>query len=117
MRRVTISTADIIAPVFATTKVVPLFLAGMAAQAGLGRIFRGFVFERNDLRGIAFGDMVLARTMTRFAAGDLTLPTADRGKLGVRGVRVRFELVLVTVFAGFAADVTCVANLGQHGRL
>lgn len=117
MRRVAISTADIIAPVFATTKVVPLFLAGMAAQAGLGRIFRRFVFERDDLRRIAFGYMIFPWTMTGLAAGDLTLPTADRGKLGMRGVRVRFELILVTVFAGFAADVTGVANLSQHNRL
>ena len=117
MRRVTIGTANIIPPVFATTKVVPLFLARMAAKTGLSRFFRRFVLERNDLCRIAFCYVVLTRTMTRFAAGDLALPTANLGQLGVRCMRVCFELILVTVLAGIAADVSRIVSAGdgRHG--
>jgi hypothetical protein len=55
--------------------------------------------------------------MTGFAAGDLVLPTADFGKLGMGSVRVGFELIFVTVFAGVTADVTRVSDLREHCRL
>ena len=117
MRRVAIGAANVIAPVFATTEVVPLFLTRMAAKTGLSYLFRRFVRELNNLGLIAFCDVVLTRTMTSFAAGDLALPAADLRKRGMGGVRVRFELVFVAVFAGFAADVTRVSNLHEHCRL
>ena len=117
MRRVTIGTANIVAPVLATTEVVSLFLARMAAKTSFSGFFRCLVLERNNLGGIAFRDVVLTRTMTRLATGDLALPAADRGKLGVGGVRVRFELIFVTVFAGFTADVSRVSSLREHRRL
>src|SRR6202035_4561925 len=102
----TIGAADVIAPVFATTKVVALFLARVTSQARLRRVFRRLVLESNYFQGIAFSDMVFAWTMRSFTAGALRLPTADRGKLGMGGVRKRFELIFVTIFAGVAADVT-----------
>ena len=112
-----ISAADVVAPVLSAPEVVALFLAGMAGQAGLGRFFRRFVLERDDLGGIAFGDVVLTGTMTRFTAGDLVLPTTNRGKTGMRRVRIGFKLIFVTVFARIAADVTRVSGLREHRRL
>jgi hypothetical protein len=83
VRRVTIGASDIIAPVLAAPEVVPLFLAGMTGKTDLGRFFRRFVLERNNLGGVGFGDVVHAGPMTRFAAGGLALPTANLGKLGM----------------------------------
>ncbi len=119
VRRVTIGAANIVAPVFAATEVVPLFLAGMAGKTSLSRFFRRFILERNDLGGVAFGDVVLSGTMTGFASGDLALPTANLGKLGMRSVRVSFELIFVTILAGFATDIICrvVACWFDLGRL
>ena len=112
-----IGAADVIAPVFATTKVIALFLAGVARKTSLSRFFRGLVLERNNFGGIAFCDMVLAGTMARFATRDLALPTADLGKLSMRSMRISFELFFVTVFTGFAADITGVSSLCERGGL
>lgn len=101
----TFGTANIVAPVFTAPEIVVFFSTGVAGKASLGDFFRRFVFERNDLRRIAFCSVGLAWTMAGFAASDLTLPTADRGEFGVGSVRVSFELVLVTILAGFAANV------------
>lgn len=86
VRRVTIGAADIVAPMLSATEVVALFFSRMATQTSLRRFLRSFVLERNDLRRIAFGNMVLARAMTRFAAGRFIFPAAHCRQLRVRGV-------------------------------
>jgi hypothetical protein len=83
---VTIGASDIVPPVFPTTEVIALLLARVAAKTRFGGFFRRLVFERNDFCGIAFGDVVLARTVTRLTTGDLAFPTANPGQLGVRCV-------------------------------
>jgi hypothetical protein len=108
-----IGTTNIVAPVLAATKVVPFFFAGMAAQTSFRNFFRRFIFERNDLGNVALGDMVLSRTVTCFTASDLAFPAADLGKLGMRGVRVGLELVLVTVLAGVTTDVPRIISGGD----
>jgi hypothetical protein len=59
-----IHTTDVIAPVLTAAEVVMFFLPRMTAKAGFGTFFRRFVFERNDLRWIAFFDVCLTWTMT-----------------------------------------------------
>ena len=54
--------------------------------------------------------MSLAWPMTRFAASNFSFPTADLGKLGMRCMREGFELILVAVHAGFAADIVSGAG-------
>jgi hypothetical protein len=51
--------------------------------------------------------------MARFAAGNLSLPTADLAKGRVRCMRERLELILVTVLAGVIADVV-VSSRGYY---
>jgi hypothetical protein len=41
----TIRAADVVAPMFTTSKIVAFFLAGVAGKAGLGYFFRRLVFE------------------------------------------------------------------------
>src|ERR1700674_5815328 len=120
MRSVTIGTADVVAPVLATPEVIPFLFACVARKTGLGRFFRRLVPKAHDLGGIAFVDVVLSGTVTSFAAGDLALPTANPGKLGMRSMRVRFELIFVTVFAGVTADIAgmiSILDLQNCGRL
>lgn len=105
MRRVTFSAADIVAPVLATSEIVVFFSARVARETGLGDFFGRFIFERNNLRRIGFFNVGLAWPVARFAASYLAFPTADLGQLGVRSVREGFELILVALLAGFAADV------------
>ena len=76
MGRVTISTTDVVAPVFAAAEVVVLFSPGVAGQAGFRDLFGGLVLERDDLRRIAFGYVFLAWSMTRLTARHLVFPTA-----------------------------------------
>src|SRR2546423_2911705 len=96
--------ADIVAPVLSTPEVVALFFARVAAQTSFGSFLRRLVLERNDLRWIAFRNMVLAWAMTRLAAGYFVFPTTHRAQLRMRRVRISLELILVTIFAGVAAD-------------
>jgi hypothetical protein len=51
--------------------------------------------------------------MARLAAGYLSLPTAEFAETGVRSMRERLELVLVTVLAGVIADVVLVVGRGD----
>lgn len=105
MRRVTIGTANIVAPVLAATEIVVFFFTRVARETGLGNFFGRFILERNNLRRIGFFNVGLAWPVTRFAASYLAFPTADRGQLGVRSVREGFELILVALLTGFAADI------------
>ena len=75
MGRVTISTTDVVAPVFAAAEVVVLFSPGVASQAGFRDLFGRLVLERDDLRRIAFRDVLLAWSMTRLTASHLVFPT------------------------------------------
>lgn len=100
-----VSTAYVVAPVFAAAEVVVLFPAGMTGKTRLRGGFGGLILERNDLRGIAFFYVGLAGTVTGLTTGNFAFPTANRGKVGVRSMRVGFELIFVAVLAGFAADV------------
>ena len=118
----TLSATNIVAPVLATTEVVVLLLARVAGKTGLGSFFGRLVLERNDLRRIAFLYVGLAWPMARFAASYLSFPTADRGKFGVRCMGEGFELIFVTVLAGFAADIIsgdvgCRFGLARFERL
>src|SRR5437588_3517920 len=106
----TIRTTDVVAPMLSATEVVALFFARVAGQTSLRRFFRGLVLERNDLGRIAFGNMVLAGTVTGFATGYLVFPTANFGKLSVRGMGIGFELIFVAVLAGVAANIVSVAS-------
>ena len=81
--RVAITATDIVAPVFAATKVVVLFFAGMAAETGLSNFFGRLVLERDDLLRIAFLGMRFTRSMTGFATRHLSFPAAYLGKLSV----------------------------------
>ena len=83
MWRVTVGTADIVAPVFPTSEIVVFFFAGMAGETGLGSFFGRFIFEGNDLGRISCLNMGLAWSMARLAASYLSFPTAGRGKLGM----------------------------------
>ena len=105
MWRVAITAPDVVAPVFAAAEVVVLFFAGVAGKTGLSNFFGRFVLEGDDLGGIALGNVGLARPVTGLTTRHLSLPTAYFGKLGMRSVRERFELIFVAVFTGFAADV------------
>ena len=106
----TIGATDVVAPVLATAEVIALFFARVARKTSLGSLLRRFILERNDLGRIAFGNMVLAGTVTGFATGYLVFPTANFGKLSVRGMGISFELIFVTVLAGVAANIVSVAS-------
>ena len=79
MRRMTIRTAYVVAPVLAAPEVIVLFPARMAGEASFRDGFGRFIFERNDLRRIAFFDVSFARTVTRFTPGNFSFPTANPG--------------------------------------
>ena len=100
-----IGATNIVAPMLTTTKVVVFLAARMTGQTGFGNLLRRFVLEGDDLGGIAFVDVGLAWTMTRFTAGHFRFPTADLRQFCVRRMRERFELVFVTGFAGLSADI------------
>lgn len=101
----TVCATDIVAPVFAATKVVVFLSAGVTAQTRLGSFFRRLVFEGDDLLRIAFLAMGLAWTVARFATRDLIFPTGELRELSMRSMREVFELILMTVFTDLAADV------------
>lgn len=87
VRRVTVNTTDIVAPVFSTFEVVALFLAGVTCQTGLGSFLRRLVLERNDLGDVSAAfDVRLTWAVTRFASGHLIFPIANLCELRVRSV-------------------------------
>ena len=77
----------------------------MAGKTRLGNVLGRLILERDDLCRVTFFHMVLARSMTRFAACYFSFPTVDFGETGVRSMREGFELIFVTVFASLAAGV------------
>ena len=79
VRRVTISTPDVVAPMLAAAEVVVLFFSCVAGQTGFRSFFGRFVFERNDLRRIAFFRVGLAWPVTGFATRYFAFPTAYPG--------------------------------------
>ena len=105
----TVRTANVVAPVLATPKVVVLFFAGMARKARLGNFFGRLVLKGDDLLRIAFFGVGLARSMTLFTARNFPFPTADRGKLGMRSMREGLELIFMAGLADFTSYVVrCV---------
>ncbi len=86
MRRMTISAADIVAPVLAAPKVIAFFFARMTRETRLGNLFRRFVFERDDFFRVTLFEVRFAWAMTLFAAGNFSFPAANRGKLGMRSM-------------------------------
>ena len=104
----TIRTAYPVAKMFAAPEVVAFLFARVTCQAGLRNFLGGLVLERDDFCRVAFFGVGFARTVARFAAGDLVFPGVDSGETSVRRVREGFELILVAVFAGVAADVLVV---------
>ena len=101
----TIGAAYIVAPVFTSTEVVAFFFPRMACKAFFRNRFGGFVFERNDLCGVAVFSVRFTWTMASFAAGHFIFPTADIYELRVRRVRKGFELVLVAILTGVATYI------------
>ena len=73
----TIGTTDIVAPVFATAKVVVFLSSRVAPQTSFGNLLGRFVLEGNDLGRISFFNVRFARAVTRFAAGNFVLPTTN----------------------------------------
>lgn len=104
----TVSAADVVAPVFAAPEVITFLFARMAGETCFGGFLGRLVLKRNDLRRVAFFGVGLARSMTCFTAGHFIFPTVDACEACVRSMRKGFELILVTVFAGVAADVIVV---------
>lgn len=100
----------------AAPKVVVLFLAGMAAETGLGGFFRRLGLERDDFLWITFLEMSFARTVTLLATGDFSFPTTDGSELCVSSVGKVLELIFVTVLAGFTSNVV-PAYVNGRGRL
>ena len=101
----TVGTTNVVAPMFTAPEIVVLFSSSMARQTSFGNLLGRLVLEGDDLLGIAFFSVGFAGTMTRFATRHLPFPTTDCGKLGMRGVGVGLELILVAVLTGFAADI------------
>jgi hypothetical protein len=95
---------------FAAPEVVAFLFARVAGKTRLGNLFGRFIFERDDLRRVTFCHVGLAWSMTRLATCHFLFPTVDFGETGVRSMRERFELILVTVFASLAADVVIVGR-------
>lgn len=112
-----VSAADIVAPVFTTAEVVVLFSSRMAAQASLGNLFGGLIFERDDFGWVTFLNVGLAWSMTRLAPGHLVFPTAQTSELRVGSRNEILELILVAVFASFASDVLVVMGSGASGEI
>lgn len=108
MRRVTIRAADVVAPVFAAPEVIPFLFAGMTGQARLGDFLRRLVLEGYYFCRVTLFKVSFPRSVTCFATRDFLFPTADLGERGVGGNGKGFELILVAVFAGFAADVIVI---------
>src|SRR5215510_3532173 len=106
----TVSAADVVAPVFAAPEIISFLFARMACKTRLGNLLRRLVLERNDFFRVAFFQMSLARSMTRFTAGHFVFPTADPCEPGVRSMREGFELILVTICAGVAGDVVTISG-------
>ena len=102
--RVAVGASDVVAPVFAAAEVVVFLAAGVTTQTRLGDLFRRLVFERDDLRWVAFFDVRLTWTMARLATRHLFFPTAELRELRVRSVREVFELIFVAVFTRVATD-------------
>jgi hypothetical protein len=87
VRRVAVGATDIIAPVFATAKVIAFLFPRVACQTSIGGFFWRLVFERNDLRDVtATFDVRLAGAVTRFASGHLVFPIGDLREFRVRSV-------------------------------
>ena len=89
----------------------------MAAQASFGNLLGGFVFERDDFGRIAFRDVGLAWSMTRLTSGHLVFPTAQISELRVGSRNKILELILVAVFARFAADVLILIGGSLSGEI
>jgi hypothetical protein len=71
----TISATDVVAPMFATPKVVVFLSACVAGQAGFRNMLGRSVFERDDLSRITFLYVRRAGPMTCLTPGDLVFPT------------------------------------------
>jgi hypothetical protein len=65
---------------FPPLKVVAFLFACVTGKTGFGDLFRRLVFERDDLCRVAFFEVGLARSMTRFTACYFVFPTADLRK-------------------------------------
>ena len=98
----------------AATKVIALFFADVTRETSLRDLFRRLALERNDLGRIAFGDVILARTVTSLTTRYLIFPTGNIGELCMGRVRKSLELILVAVLARVAADVITRVVFSGH---
>ena len=115
MRRMAIGTANVVSPVFSTTEIVVLFLAAVTCETRFRNSLCGLVLKRMDLRLVATTvDVILPRSVTRFATNNFSIPTGHPFQLGMCGVCEVLKLVFVTSFAGFAAYILLVFRLGRR---
>ena len=105
MCRVTVSAADVVAPVLAASEVVVFLFASVAAQTRLRDFLRRLVLEGDDLLRVAFLAVRLTWTMARLATRHLVVPTADFDELSVRRMREGLELIFVAVFTSLTAHI------------
>src|SRR5215813_869046 len=108
MRGVAVSAAYVIPPVFASTKVIVVFLPGMTGQACLCNLLRRLALETNDLLGIAFFDVCFAWAMTRLAPCCFIFPGRQNSQLAVGRMYEVAKLILVAIFAGLTTNVAVV---------
>lgn len=108
----TIRAADVVAPVFAPPEIIPFLFAGMTGETSLRDFLRRLVLEGDDFRRVTLLHVGFAWSMASFATGDFLLPTTDLGETRVRSNRESFELILVAIFTGVAADVITIERVG-----
>ena len=108
----TIGTANIVAPMLTTTKVVVLLSSRMAGKTSFGNLLGGFVLEGNDLGRITFGYVVLAWSMTRFTPGYLVFPATEIAQFGMGSRNKILELIFMAVLTRFASYILIVLSRG-----
>jgi hypothetical protein len=113
---VTVGAADVISPMLTATEVIVFLFPSVTGQTGFGDLLRGFVFERDDFCGVAFGDVLFTWSMTRFTSGDLVLPAAETAQFCMRRWNKVLELIFVAISTCFAAHVTIIGTDGPIGR-
>ena len=112
----TVGAANVIAPVFTAAEVVAFLPPGVASETCFRYFLGRSVLKGDDLLRIAFFQVGLARSMASFTAGYLIFPTIYLSQARMRGVQKRLELILVTIFTGFAAYVVLAVGAREIPR-
>ena len=117
VRRVAVCTANIVAPVFTTTKIVVFLFAGVARQAGFRILLGRSRLERDDFLRVALFRMRLAGSVTGFAANHFPFPAREILQTRMCGMGVILKLIFVASLAGLAADVLVVLVFHSRRRI